>query len=121
MLQESRRFPRATASGHARVGFHYGGQRFQDLALIALGEGGCSFAAPEPLLALMDVLERSAPLEHLVIESETLPRHPIQAKVAYTAGHSPVVVGLEFTEMPEDLREALRRLVHTMIQAQLGA
>lgn len=120
MRQDSRRHPRAAPGARVRLGFTYGGQRFSGLPMVALGAGGCSFVAPEPLLVLMDVLERSAPVEHLVLESEGLPHQPVSARLLYTMGRDPVLVGLEFVDVPEAFREALAALVESLLHMHPG-
>ena len=120
MRQDSRRHPRVAPGAKVRLGFTYGGQRFTGLPMVALGAGGCSLVAPEALLALMDVLERSSPFEHLVLESEGLPHQPVSARLLYAMGRDPVLVGLEFVDVPEAFRQALTRLVEGLLHPHGG-
>lgn len=115
MAQDARRFLRADTEAHVHLGFQYGGQRFSDLPMKTLSECGCGFVAPEPLLALMDVLDRSTPVEDLVLHGQGLPMQHLRARVAYTVGHDPVMVGLEFLDSPPAFRAQIARLVHVLV------
>lgn len=118
MTPEVRRFERSSTGGGYQVGFRCGGQRFSGLPVATLSAGGCSFAAPEALVTLLDRLEDGGSFEEVVLEHDDLPREAIRARVAYTLGRHPLMVGLEFLEMPQAFRDLLLGKVHALVQQQ---
>lgn len=118
MTPEVRRYERSSTGGGYQVGFRCGGQRFSGLPVATLSAGGCSFAAPEALVILLDRLEDGGSFEDLVLEHDDLPREAIRARMAYTLGRHPTMVGLEFLEMPPGFRETLMRQVRALVEHQ---
>ncbi len=89
MTPDVRRYERSSAGNGYHVGFRCGGQRFSGLAVATLSAGGCSFAAPEALVDLLDRIEVGGTFEEVVLEHDGLPREPLRARVAYTLGRHP--------------------------------
>lgn len=118
MTPEVRRYERSSTGSGYQVGFRCGGLRFAGLPVATLSAGGCSFAAPEALVTLLDRLEDGGSFEEVVLEHEGLPREPMRARVAYTLGRHPLMVGLEFLEVSPSLRTLLLNQVHALIQQQ---
>lgn len=118
MGSDMRKVPRTGLGVGYEMTFQYGGHRFSGIPVSTLSSGGCSFPAPESFLSLMDMVESSVMLEGLILEHEQLPREPLRARVAYTVGREPVMVGLEFVEVAGAYRDTLNALVQIVIQHQ---
>ena len=118
MTPDVRRYERSSAGNGYHVGFRCGGQRFSGPAVATLSAGGCSFAAPEALVDLLDRIEVGGTFEEVVLEHDGLPREPLRARVAYTLGRHPHMVGLEFLEVPAPFRQLLLDQVRLLVQQQ---
>lgn len=118
MTPDVRRYERSSTGGGYQVGFRCGGQRFSGLPVATLSAGGCSFAAPEALITLLDRLEDGGAFEEVILEHEGLPREPLRARMAYTLGRHPLMVGLEFLDVPQPFRNMLLGQVHALVQQQ---
>lgn len=118
MGSDMRKVPRTGLGAGYEMTFQYGGHRFSGIPVSTLSSGGCSFPAPDSFLNLMDMVEGSALLEGLILEHDELPRDPLRARVAYTVGREPVMVGLEFVDVPGAFKDTLSALVQVVIQHQ---
>ncbi len=119
MPSELRRFERSRTDSDDQLSFRCGGQWFEGIPIQTLSAGGCSFQAPEALVDLMDRLEVGT-FEALTLRLKhtPLPDQPIRARVAYTLGRQPVIVGVEFLDVPPGLHTTLLHHVRALIQHQ---
>ncbi len=105
-----RKYPRAVPGPDCRLHFQAGDFACAGLALSTVGLGGCSFALPAHLA---DAVKDGLSLEAMRLELPDRLLHEVQARIVWVAGRNPVMVGLEFQNLPEELAEAIASLVAT--------
>lgn len=112
MAFQERKHPRASTG--CTASFRLGDHRYAGFMVPTIGAGGCSIAIPPNL---RPQLQGGPLLEELHLREEGLPDHELRGRVAWMAGRDPLVVGVEFLEVPSPLARAIGERV---IAAQEG-
>lgn len=102
MAFQERKHPRASLG--CTASFRIGEHRYAGFLVPTLSAGGCSIAIPPNL---RPQIQGGPLLEDLHLREEGLPEFELRGRVAWVAGRDPLVVGVEFLEVPSLLAQAI--------------